>query len=420
MRWFTLAEMSTQRFDFLPRRASWSCGLVPLVALLLGALAAPTPARAQRLSVPSPIRPAPTQAGSHCLGEPKNKLTLEHTIAGSINPLGIGNIVRLGWCTPLIRKPGLLFDFTNFDIGALFTNSPTDVNIGVQAFLSPLSILVLRAEATVFYIWPIPLQGAGFITVNGPQEFTLARLSPDPTGTNRTTGMPETPATTAYGGRAMVGMTLQGQVPLGKKLDIAAAIGANIEYWSLSSSALAGLPPGGGFYSARRDVILLGSSDWLVLSTAALLLNIKFHRNSSIKIGGVNDLAYVPSHGYLGNIAGGLIVWNVANLRQLAKNFNLFARVGAFTHHQFRSGVTIALGLSIVYELSPKPGKLPPPEPYVGPAGDPTGANPAAGADAAGANQGSAATAPADPAAPQALPPATVMDPPPAQPAAGR
>lgn len=385
---------------------------------VLLALVVPTSAQAQRLSVPSPIRPAPTQAGAHCLGEPRNKLTLEHTVAGSINPLGIGNIVRLGWCTPLIRKPGLLFDFTNFDIGALFTNSPTDVNLGVQAFLSPLSILVLRAEATVFYIWPIPLQGAGFITVNSPQEFTLARLSPDPTGFNRMTGQPEVPATTAYGGRVMVGMTLQGQVPLGKRLDIAAAIGANIEYWSLSSSALSGLPPGGGFYSARRDVILLGSADWLVMSTAALLFNIKIHRNSSLKIGGVNDLAYVPSHGYLGNIAGGLLVWNVSNLRQLAKNFNLFARVGTFTHHQFRSGITIALGLSIVYELVPKPAKLPPPQPM-----EPSVTAPAASGDpsASPAPNVSPSDPAAAPAAPQtAVPPAAVLDPPQPSPAAGR
>ena len=388
--------MSRQRFDFSHRRAPWWYALLPgLLALLV-----PLAAQAQRLSVPSPIRPPPSQSGKHCLGETQNKLTLEHTIAGSINPLGIGNIVRLGWCTPLIRKPGLLFDFTNFDIGALFTNSPTDVQVGVQAFLSPLSILVLRAEATVFYIWPIPLQGAGFITVNSPQEFTLARLSPDPTGTNRTTGLPETPATTAYGGRVMIGATLQGQVPLGKKLDIAAAIGANLEYWSLNSSALMGLPAGGGFYSARRDVILLGSSDWVLLSTAALLLNIKIHRNSSLKIGGVNDLAYVPSHGYLGNIAGGLLVWNVANLRQLAKNFNFFARVGTFTHHQFRAGVTIALGLSVVYELSPKPGKLPPPEPTVQPQPATAAPEGTPGTEPSGATDvgSTSATAPAAPA----------------------
>ncbi len=408
--------MSTQRFDFSQGRRAWP-SLLPLLVTLL----APLAAQAQRVSVPSPIRPSPTASGAHCLGEPTNKLTLEHTLAGSINPLGIGNQVRLGWCTPLIRKPGLLFDYTNFDIGALVTNSPTDVNVGVQMFLSPLSILVLRAEATVFYIWPIPLQGAGFITVNSPQEFTLARLSPDPTGFNKMTGAAEVPATTAFGGRAMIGMTLQGQVPLGKRLDIAAAIGANIEYWSLSSSALAGLPAGGGFYSARRDVILLGSADWLLMSTAALLFNIKIHPNSSLKIGAVNDLAYVPSHGYLGNIAGGLLVWNVANLRQLAKNFNFFARVGTFTHHQFRSGITIGLGMSIVYELSPKPGKLPPPEPSMPAATPSPTADPASPTPAAfdGAATGSQTTTPSS-TAPSAVPPPAVLDPMPTPAPAGR
>lgn len=346
-----------------------------LVVGLLSGLGQPPHAAAQRLSTPSAIRPSPTGRGKHCLGEAVNKTTLEHTVAGSINPLGIGNTLRLGWCTPLIRKPGLLWDFTNFDVGVLMMNSPTDIHLGVQMFLAPLSILVLRAEATAFYIWPTPLQGAGFITVNSPSEFTLARLSPDPTGWNHNPPPgempgPVTPASTAFGGRVMIGATLQGQIPLAKKLDIQAAIGANAEYWAVSSPALASAVPGGGFYAARRDVILLGSADWVIASTAALLLSIKAHYNVNLKLGGFNDLVYVPSHGYLGNIAGGLLVLNVPNLRFLAKSFNFFFRAGTFTHHAFRvgGGLTIAGGLNIIYELSPSPQRLPPPDSMMAPA----------------------------------------------------
>ncbi len=374
-------------------------------------------AAAQRLSTPSAIRPAPTGRGKHCLGEAVNKTTLEHTVAGSINPLGIGNTLRLGWCMPLVRKPGLLFDFTNFDIGVLMMNSPTDIHLGVQMFLAPISILVLRAEATAFYIWPTPLQGAGFITVNSPSEFTLPRLSPDPTGWNHNPPPgqlpgPVTPASIAYGGRVMIGATLQGQIPVAKKLDIQAAIGVNAEYWSVSSPALAGVPPGGGFYAARRDVILLGSADWVIASTAALLASIKVHYNVNLKLGGFNDLVYVPSHGYLGNIAGGLLVLNVPNLRFLAKSFNFFIRAGTFTHHAFRvgGGVTIAGGVNIVYELSPSPQRLPPPDSAMTPATAPP-SNP----ETAPATP---ATAPSEPATPTYGVPPAVLDPPPTPPPA--
>lgn len=389
-----------------------------LVGGLLSGLGQPGDAEAQRLSTPSAIRPAPTGRGKHCLGEAVNKTTLEHTVAGSINPLGIGNTLRLGWCTPLIKKPGLLWDFTNFDIGALMMNSPTDTHLGVQMFLAPISILVLRAEATAFYIWPTPLQGAGFITVNSPSDFTLARLSPDPTGWNHNPAPgempgPVTPASTAFGGRVMIGATLQGQVPIVKKLDIQAAIGAQAEYWAVSSPALASVPPGGGFYAARRDVILLGSADWVIASTAALLLNIKPHYNLNLKLGGFNDLVYVPSHGYLGNIAGGILVLNVPNLRFLAKSFNFFFRGGLFTHHAFRvgGGLTIAGGVNIIYELSPSPQRLPPPDAAVAPASataDPAPAAPPSPGSAPAAGAPPPATDPANPTF--GVPPA-VMDP---------
>lgn len=302
-------------------------------------------AAAQRLNIGGK---QPTMvSGKHCYGSTESKLVLEHFMAGSINPLGIGNSLRLGWCEPLIKKPGLLFDYTNIDVGILLTNSPTDVQVGLSTFVSPLSILVLRAEVAAFYIWPIPLQGAGLIKVNSPADFQLDLLKPDPAGPNA--------ASTAFGGRALLGATLQGQVPLGKKLSLLASLGASGEYWHMSSPALTNIVPGGGFFSARRDVILLGRGDWVVASTAALALGITVHRNAILRVGATNDLVYVPSHGYLGNIAAGILAVSVPNLRELAKNLSVFLRVGTFTHHAFRTGLTLAAGLSVQYELLPKP-----------------------------------------------------------------
>src|SRR5262249_20119649 len=111
--------------------------------------------------------------GQHCLGEEKQKLLLEHFLAGSINTLGIGKTLRLSLCTPLITKPGILFDLTNVEFGIHVLTSPTDVSVGPFINVTPLSFLVLRAEAYGFGIWPIPLQGAGFISLNDSNQFTI-------------------------------------------------------------------------------------------------------------------------------------------------------------------------------------------------------------------------------------------------------
>mgnify|MGYP000160837177 CR=1 FL=1 len=118
--------------------------------------------------------------GKHCLDEQKNKLLLEHFMGGSINPLGIENQLVLTYCTPFIEKPGILFDFTKLEFGLANYISPTHIHVGPTVRFAPLSFLILRAELTGFYIWPIPLQGAGFIMTKGYDDFNkeMSRFIP--------------------------------------------------------------------------------------------------------------------------------------------------------------------------------------------------------------------------------------------------
>jgi hypothetical protein len=302
---------------------------------------------AQRLEQkPAGSSRSPLSFGKHCLDEQKQKILLNHYLAGSINPLGIGNSLRLSLCTPLITKPGILFDLTNIDFGVLFLTSPTDVTGGIFINVTPLSFLVLRAEASGFGIWPIPLQGAGFITLNNPKEFTLNSLSPSPFGNN--------PAGYASGAKFLLGGTLRGEVPLGHYLSLALANSFNGEYWRISDSTWAPAAAMGRMYfvAARRDVALKGPGDWVIANTAALVLGINPHRNVSLRVGATDDLVYVPSYGYLGNIAAGLFAVTVKNLRNLAKEGAFFLRVGTFTNHAFRHGITFALGFDVTYELA--------------------------------------------------------------------
>jgi hypothetical protein len=323
----------------------------------------------------------PAVHGQHCLGEERQKLLLDHYLAGSINPLGIGQVLRLSLCTPLITKPGLMFDLTNIEVGALLLNSPTYVSFGGFVNLVPLSILVLRAEADGFYIWPTPLEGAGFITLPTSRDFTKVSLSPSPFGPN--------PATTASGGRILLGATLRGELPIGKWLSIAVTDSINGEYWRVSDGTWAQAAALGHsvFYVARRDVVLNGPGDWLLMNTAALLLGINAHPNVTVRVGATDDLVFVPSQkenstyscsgnepdpatiqyqpssGYIGNVAAGVVAVTIKNLRGLARDFSFFMRVGGFTNHAFRecSGATFALGADVTYELMSRPYHRPPP-----------------------------------------------------------
>lgn len=356
------------------------------------------PAAAQRLEQkPASSIRAPFANGKHCLGEQKQKVLLNHYLAGSINPLGIGNSMRLSLCTPLITKPGILFDLTNVDFGLLLLTSPTDVTGGAFVNIVPISILVLRAEISGFGIWPIPLQGAGFITLKSADDFTLNSLSPSPFGEN--------PAGHASGGKFLVGATLRGEVPIGRFLSIAVTNSFNAEYWRLTNGTWDPAAAAGKefFVSARRDVALRGPGDLVLANTAALVFGINPHRNVVLRVGITDDLVYVPSHGYLGNIAAGLVAVSVRNLRNLAKDGAFFLRVGTFTHHAFRTGggITFALGFDVTYEIikraHPRPQTDDPP--FVPP--QPVVVDPAA------------APPPAAPSLPAPVPP-TAAPPPPA------
>lgn len=283
--------------------------------------------------------------GKHCLDEQKNKLLLEHFMGGSINPLGIENQFVLTYCTPFIEKPGILFDYSKLEFGLANYISPTHVHIGPTVRFAPLSFLILRAELTGFYIWPIPLQGAGFIMTKGYDDFNKETVSPK---------LGE--ATDMSGLRIALGVTLQGALPLGRFVDILIVNGLTGEFWRVANGDNTRYPSK-FFYAAKLDAVIDGSGDWSLLNNAALLVSIKPNKNHSIRLGVTDSLVYVPGSGYKGNIVAGIFAWSVNNLRDLAKSFAFFLRVGTFTDHAFRvgSGITLAGGLDITYELISKP-----------------------------------------------------------------
>ena len=332
-------------------------GLITVVGV---ALCCPGRALAQRIGLRSGPPPS-TVLGKHCLGDQEQKLLLNHYTVGSINPLGLENQLRLSVCTPFVEKPGLLFDFTNFEFGLANYISPTHVHGGIYGAVTPLSFITLKAEVTGFYIWPIGLTfpGAG-VTPLLDQDTCTATYDDNVPPKDPVPGAPPTPqASNGYGVRALLGAALQGSVPFGKRLDLLLFNGFNSEYWRYSNDKC--------IFVARRDVGIRGSGAWILANTAVVALAIKVHPNHTIRIGATDDLVYTPDNGYLGNVAAGLISYGVSNLRNLAKSFALFVRAGTFTHGfrhigpnpanhlnpiQPPGAVTLAIGLDVTYELA--------------------------------------------------------------------
>jgi hypothetical protein len=398
--------MSPDRLSASKTRSALVAAAVALGALGAVLLGTASDAAAQKLAPKPTIGASVVRGGKHCLDEQQSKLMLNHYTAGSINPLGIETQLRLSFCTPLIERPGLLFDFSKLDAGLVTFISPTHVHVGPSLHVAPLSFLVFRAEVTGFYIWPIPLQGAGFNRVqadktspqmrgcyrdrNRPTPEQLAAqgdqsyagdpyqktpiADPDNLYCDYDPSQGETPinafhdellnrpanglraAQSTYGIRALLGVTLQGAIPLGKKADLLFADGLSAEFWRVA--------PGGDdgyYYLARRDVMMMTAGDWVIANTAALLVSIKVHPNVALRLGATDDLVYTPNFGYLGNVAAGLLSISVPNLRGLAKQFAFFLRVGGFTNHAFRGKETapwtIAGGFDITYEIWKRPTK---------------------------------------------------------------
>ena len=320
-------------------------------------------AHGQRLGLKS-NPPSSLISGKHCLGDQAQKLLLEHYMVGAINPLGLENQLRLSVCTPFVEKPGLLFDFTNFEFGLANYISPTHIHTGFFGGITPLSFLTLKAEVTGFYIWPLGsvFPGAGVIplanqdTCQASYDDIYPPKDPSPSS-------PSSPiATSGYGVRALLGAALQAAVPFGKRLDLLLFDGFNSEYWRYNTDQCV--------FVARRDVGIRGSGSWILANTAVVAFSIKVRPNHIIRVGATDDLVYTPDNSYLGNVAAGLIAYNVNNLRNLAKSFALFVRVGTFTHGFRAQGpnpsyhlnppeppgaITLAIGLDVTYELAQRP-----------------------------------------------------------------
>jgi len=278
-------------------------------------------------------RASPT--GKHCLNEPRTKLLLNQTLGAQLNPLGAEHQLTLSVCTPLIEKPGLLFDYTNVEAGVLNYLSPAYTHLGGFVSITPLSIFQLRAEASGLFIWPLPIDGAGYFPYASYQ------------GDFSTAARPKEEAGSAMGYSLGLSATLRGEVGLGQGKKLLLADTLLTEYWSAGDAPY--------WYVLRRDVIAK-RGDVVLKNSGALLFEIAATDNIAIRAGLLDDMVIVPGSDYIGNLAAGIVTMMFKSVGRVAKNLQPFVRVGVYTHHAFRDGQPSALaGFNVVYDLNPAP-----------------------------------------------------------------
>ncbi len=294
--------------------------LRPCVLVLVGALF---------LSIFSASARADELTGKNCMGEGRAKWLLSEAVIGQMNPIGGENQLQVSQCEPLIRRPGVLFDLTNVQVGLVSNTAPVYTNTGVFASLMPLSVLELRAEATWVGYWPIGLDAASYYPLASHEApFEI---------------LPADEGVSADGVNANLGAKLQFELPLATGVTLAAVDSMTAEYWAVGQGAY--------YYNVRRDVVT-ARSDWIVKNSAMLLVGYQATPRWLLRAGLYDDLTYVPASGYTANVLSLLLTAVVDRWPTDDAQTQPFLSVGAYTHHAFRTGLMLVGGLCFSFDLT--------------------------------------------------------------------
>jgi len=268
----------------------------------------------------------------HCLGTAQRQWVIDETLIGVVNPEGFEHQLRVALCLPLITRPGLLFDYTHFEVGLTDYLGPVYNHLGVYTSVDPLSFLQLRADAQGVVYWPLHfVDGAGYFALPG----YTSRYADD--------RLPDRAARSAVGFNATLSATLRGAVDLTARVGLLVTSYFAGDFWYVGDSPY--------YVNLRRDVVL-ARSDWLLKSTTHLLVDVRLREGLGLHVGVTDDLTYVPRSGYLGNLIGGWVSLPIRRRARL-REVEPFVRVGGYTHHAFRTtidgGLQLFGGLSVAW-----------------------------------------------------------------------
>jgi hypothetical protein len=299
----------------------------PCLALVLVLTLAGRAGRADGAEAPA-ADDAPT--GKNCLGEGRTRLLVAEGIYAQSNPLGAENQLQLGLCTPLVREPGVLFDYTNAQFGAVLNVAPVYAMPGAFVSVAPLSILELRAEAEAVRNWTIGMDNAGYFPRTSANE--------------QFRDLPAALARPASGYTAAFTATLQAEIELAPRSTLVAVDSGTYAYWHLGDAEY--------YYHPRYDLVMR-RDDWLGRNTAVLLVGRELSKGLVVRAGLTDELTWVASSGYRQNILAGILMAVISRWPGEASETQPFIRIGGYTEHAFRSGVQVLGGIATTFDAMP-------------------------------------------------------------------
>ena len=244
-----------------------------------------------------------------------------------VNPLGAEHQLQVGVRQRIGDPAEPIFTDTHAEAGVVSATSPIYQRLGAYLSVSPLAILVLRAEIVSIAMWPIGVAGAGYYPAQGYDASPI--LEAEDGGS-------------AEGWSMSLQATLQGAVPLGDVRLLA---------WNQFGLERASLGGSDYYFDARSDAVL-ARQDALLANRAMLLLEAAIDGVGTLRAGLYDDTRLVLGSGALANQVG--VVAALA-FEVEGHTFMPLARVGIYTDGRRALDPAILLGVQIDYDIGALP-----------------------------------------------------------------
>lgn len=261
--------------------------------------------------------------GTHCYGEDRNVWVFREMLGLMSNSSGIENRMHAGACTPLIMRPGMLFDMTNMEAGVFNLLSPSYIHQGFYASIVPLSFLVLEVKMSGAYVWTTGLSGTGHNS-----RVSYAHSFPSNGFSHEIEGDP----TTTTGFRAAWYATFRASYAIAHirhgDIEIIGLDSLGGEYWLMGNDPY--------YYNLRTETIM-ARSDFVLSNDFALLVSIPITENISMMTGVLDSLIYLPRANRVDhNMVAGIVSVTLAQLGQRVRGLRAFIIAGGYTNHESR------------------------------------------------------------------------------------
>ena len=273
--------------------------------------------------------------GKNCLNQGRPRAVMSSLLGIKYGAWGVEHRLRVGGCTPLGKKTGLLFDRAFFEGGYQQHLTPIYLMPGGYLVVAPLSFLVFNFEAAGIAYWPIGLGAAGYYPLdNYDSDYSQEALPGEDGGT-------------ALGWYVRGGVTLQLAANIGP-VRLIVLDSLQLERWVIGDA---------DHYFHNRNDLPAANPEGFIDNNALVMVEFPVHPNAQLRLGINDQLTMNIGDHTKSNVVAGVAMLNLSRLGRRIVNFSPILRLGGRTHHPVRQGdINFILALSFSVDISKDPG----------------------------------------------------------------